>query len=82
MDASHDYPQVAIDIQKCIDYFDNPIIILDDYGNPNNRNIRNSIDDKLREGKIKIQEKIGEDVGFLTKSGWKMNDREGVICIV
>jgi len=82
VDASHDYPQVAIDIQKCIDYFDNPIIILDDYGNPNNRNIRNSIDDKLREGKIKIQEKIGEDVGFLTKSGWKMNDREGVICTV
>jgi hypothetical protein len=80
VDASHDYPQVAIDIQKCIDYFDNPIIILDDYGNPNNRNIRNSIDDKIREGKIKVDTKIGEDVGFLTKSGWKMIDREGVIC--
>ena len=25
VDASHDYPQVAIDIQKTIDYFDNPI---------------------------------------------------------
>ena len=23
VDASHDYPQVAIDIQKCIDIFDN-----------------------------------------------------------
>ena len=82
VDASHDYPQVAIDIQKCIDIFDNPIIILDDYGNPNNRNIRNSIDDKIREGKIKVDTKIGEDVGFLTKSGWKMIDREGVICTV
>ena len=82
VDASHDYPQVAIDIQKCIDLFDNPIIILDDYGNPNNRNIRNSIDDKIREGKIKVDTKIGEDVGFLTKSGWKMIDREGVICRV
>ena len=82
VDASHDYPQVAIDIQKCIDYFDNPIIILDDYGNPNNRNIRNSIDDKIREGKIKIKERIGEDVGFLTKSGWEMIDREGIICTV
>tara|TARA_Y100000996_G_scaffold325729_1_gene261811 strand:- start:1221 stop:1832 length:612 start_codon:yes stop_codon:yes gene_type:complete len=82
VDASHDYPQVAIDIQKCIDLFDNPIIILDDYGNPNNRNIRNSIDDKIREGKIKVDTKIGEDVGFLTKSGWKMIDREGVICKV
>ena len=80
VDASHDYPQVAIDIQKCIDYFDNPIIILDDYGNPNNRNIRMSIDDKLQEGKIKIKEKIGEDIGFITKSGWEMIDREGVIC--
>ena len=56
--------------------------ILDDYGNPNNTNIRNSIDDKVREGKINIHKKIGEDVGFLTKSGWKMIDREGVICKV
>ena len=80
VDASHDYPQVAIDIQKCIDYFDNPIIILDDYGNPNNRNIRMSIDDKLQEGKIKIKEKIRDDIGFITKSGWEMIDREGVIC--
>ena len=82
VDASHDYPQVAVDIQKCIDYFDNPLLILDDYGNPNNTNIRNSIDDKVREGKINIHKKIGEDVGFLTKSGWKMIDREGVICKV
>ena len=82
VDASHDYPQVAVDIQKCIDYFDNPLLILDDYGNPNNTNIRNSIDDKVREGKINIHKKIGEGVGFLTKSGWKMIDREGVICKV
>ena len=80
IDASHDYPQVAIDIQKTVDYFDNPIIILDDYGNPNNRNIRNSIDLKINEGKIKIDTFIGEDVGFKTKSGWEMIDREGVIC--
>ena len=79
VDASHDYPQVAIDIQKSIDYFDNPIIILDDYGNPNNRNIRNSIDLKINEGKVKIHKHIGEDVGFKTKAGWEMIDREGVI---
>ena len=82
VDASHDYPQVAIDIQKSIDYFDNPIIILDDYGNPNNRNIRNSIDLKINDGKIKINTFIGEDVGYKTKSGWEMVDREGVICTV
>jgi hypothetical protein len=80
VDASHDYPQVAIDIQKSIDYFNNPIIILDDYGNPNNKNIRNSIDLKVNEGKIKIYTLIGEDVGYKTKSGWEMVDREGVIC--
>jgi len=79
VDASHDYPQVAIDIQKTIDYFDNPIIILDDYGNPNNRNIRTSIDQKINEGKVKLHKLIGEQVGFETKAGWKMIDREGVI---
>ena len=82
VDASHDYPQVAMDIQKVIDYFDNPIIILDDYGNPNNTSIRTSIDQKLSEGKIKIDTFIGEEVGFKTKSGCEMIDREGVICNV
>ena len=80
VDASHDYPQVAMDIQKCVDYFDNPILILDDYGNPNNRNIRNSIDDKIREGVVSIDTEIGEHIGFKTKAGWEMIDREGVIC--
>jgi len=80
IDASHDYPQVAYDIEKAIDYFDNPIIILDDYGNPNNKNIRMSIEDKIKEGKITISEFIGEEAGFKTKSGWAMDDREGIIC--
>ena len=79
VDASHDYPQVAIDIQKTLDYFDNPILILDDYGNPNNKNVRKSIDDKIKEGKVKIIRKIGEGIGYKTKSGWEMVDREGVI---
>ena len=56
-----------MDIQKCVDYFDNPILILDDYGNPNNRNIRNSIDDKIREGVVRIDTEIGERVGFKTR---------------
>ena len=82
VDASHDYPQVAIDIQKTIDYFDNPILVFDDYGNPNNLSIRTSIDEKIKEGKVKINKKIGEDVGYKTKAGWEMIDREGVICNV
>ena len=79
IDASHDYPQVALDIEKAIKYFNNPIIIMDDYGNSANRNVRNSIDDKIRDNKIKIEKLIGEHPGFKTKSGWEMNDREGVI---
>ena len=58
----------------------NPIIIMDDYGNSASDNVRKSIDDKVKEGKLKIHKMIGEDVGFKTKSGWEMNDREGVIC--
>ena len=80
IDASHDYPQVEIDIEKSIDYFDNPIIIMDDYGNSTNKSIRNAIDNKIKEGKLKIHRKIGEDIGYKTKSGWSMDDREGVIC--
>jgi len=80
IDASHDYPQVAYDIEKAIIYFDNPIIILDDYGNSASDNVRKSIDDKVREGKLQIHKTIGEYAGFKTKSEWEMNDREAVIC--
>ena len=52
---------------------------MDDYGNPNNRAIRNSIDEKINEGKLKITTFIGEKSGFKTKGGWQMCDREGVI---
>ena len=80
IDASHDPLQVEIDIEKAIDYFNNPIIIMDDYGNSTNKSIRNAIDNKIKEGKLKICKKIGEDIGYKTKSGWEMDDREGVIC--
>ncbi len=79
IDASHDYPQVALDIEKAIKYFENPIIVMDDYGNSANSNIRNSIDDKIKQNRVKIKKLIGEYSGFKTKSGWEMNDREGVI---
>ena len=39
-----------------------------------------SIEDKIKDGKITISEFIGEESGFKTKSGWSMDDREGVIC--
>jgi len=80
IDASHDYPQVACDIERAINYFNDPIIILDDYGNPNNKNIRASVEDKVVDGTLKISKTIGEYPGFKTKSGWEMDDREGIIC--
>ena len=61
---------------------DNPIIILDDHGNPNNMSIRKAIDELVDTNKLKIQKYIGEESGFKTKSGWCMNDREGVICTI
>ncbi len=82
VDASHDYPQVKVDIEKAIKYFNNPIIILDDYGNPNNKSARMAVDNCVSEGKLKIENFIGESDGFKTKSGWSMNDREGVVCSV
>jgi len=82
IDASHDYLQVKVDIDKVIDYFNNPIIIMDDYGNSTNKNIRTAIDDKVQEGKLRIYKTIGESVGYKTKSGWEMDDREGIICNV
>jgi len=82
IDASHDYPQILLDIKKALNYFDNPIIILDDHGNPNNTSIRKAIDEMVNTNKLKIKKYIGEESGFLTKSGWCMNDREGVICTV
>ena len=82
IDSSHDYSQLMVDIEKVISYFKNPIIILDDHGNPNNTSIRRSIDEKIKDGKLKIHKIIGEYPGFKTKSGWSMIDREGVICNV
>jgi hypothetical protein len=82
IDASHDYPQVGYDIEKVIEYFGNPIIVMDDYGNSVNKNVRKAIDDKIKEGKLKLYKKIGENVGYKTKSGWEMDDREGIICNV
>tara|TARA_R110000796_G_scaffold123761_4_gene238205 strand:- start:24487 stop:25854 length:1368 start_codon:yes stop_codon:yes gene_type:complete len=81
IDASHDYPQVALDIQKALDYFTSSElrIIMDDFGNPNNKSIRKSINEKIAEGLIEVETMIGESPGFKTKSGWEMDDREGVI---
>jgi predicted RNA methylase len=49
IDAGHTYEHVVHDIQKVMNYFDNPIIIMDDYGNPNIE-IKRAIDETIKKG--------------------------------
>ena len=78
IDAGHTYEHVVHDIQKVMNYFDNPIIIMDDYGNPNVE-IKRAIDEAISSGLVTKGPHIGEVSGFKTAAGWVMNDREGVI---
>ena len=81
IDAGHTYQCVINDINKVLEYFNSPIIIIDDYGNPN-QDIKKAIDEAVDKEIIKIVKYIGEFPGYKTKAGWVMNDREGVICNV
>ena len=78
IDAGHTYDNLVQDIQKTISYFDNPTIIIDDYGNPN-LGVRKAIDEMIDKNVIKLSKLIGEESGFKTAAGWSMNDREGGI---
>ena len=78
IDAGHTYEHVVHDIQRVMDYFDNPIIIMDDYGNPNVE-IKRAIDEAISSGLVTKGPHIGEVSGFKTAAGWVMNDREGII---
>jgi len=78
IDAGHAYEQVVRDIEKTIKYFNNPIIIIDDYGNPN-LGVRKAIDEITDKGLLKLSKLVGEEKGFMTAAGWTMNDIEGGI---
>jgi predicted O-methyltransferase YrrM len=78
IDAGHTYENLVHDIEKTNSYFNNPIIVIDDYGNPN-LGVRKAIDEMIEKGTIKLSELVGEQKGFLTAAGWSMNDREGGI---
>ena len=78
IDAGHTYEHVVHDIQRVMDYFDNPIIIMDDYGN-HNVEIKRAIDEAVDSGLVTLDLYIGEDKGFKTAAGWVMNNREGVV---
>ena len=78
IDAGHTYEHVKHDIEKVVNYFNNPIIIMDDYGNPNVE-IKRAIDEAISSGLVTKGPHIGEVSGFKTAAGWVMNDREGII---
>ena len=79
IDAGHTYEHIIRDVPRVIEYFNNPIIILDDYGNPN-QSIRRGIDELVNENILSIKHKIGSNSGFKTATGLVFNDIEGIIC--
>ena len=79
IDAGHTYENVIHDVNKVVKYFNNPLIILDDYGNPS-LEVRKAIDELEQLKIIKINYKIGESEGFQTSNGKIFNDKEGIIC--
>ena len=78
VDARHDYEGCLQDLKDVLTYFDNPIIIMDDYGTPS-AGVRKAIDEMIGLGNLEIVKHIGESSGYTTAGGWSMNDREGVI---
>jgi hypothetical protein len=79
IDAGHTYEHIINDVPKVKEYFNNPIIIIDDYGNPN-QTIRKGIEELIENNVITIKHKIGAGPGFKTATGLVFNDMEGVIC--
>jgi 2-polyprenyl-3-methyl-5-hydroxy-6-metoxy-1,4-benzoquinol methylase len=79
IDAGHTYEHIISDVPRVIEYFNNPIIILDDYGNPN-QSIRKGIDELVNKNILNIEHKIGSNSGFKTATGLVFNDMEGIIC--
>ena len=76
VDAGHTYQHVIHDVEKVMAYFNSPIIILDDYGNPKT-DIKKAIDELMSNQILQLHSHIGEDEGFKTAAGWVMNGREG-----
>jgi hypothetical protein len=81
IDAGHTYEQVIYDIDRCIFVMHNPIIIMDDYGHEG-RTVRNAIDTKLNEGKLKLYTFVGEDKGYTASNNKVFIGREGMVCNV
>jgi len=79
IDARHATEDVNIDIERVLQYFDDPIIIMDDYGNPRT-GVRSAIDKNILNGNLTISHTIGEVSGYTTCNNVVFNDKEGIIC--
>jgi hypothetical protein len=76
IDAGHTYQHIIYDVERVLAYFNSPIIILDDYGNPKT-DIRKAIDELMSNQTIILHSHIGESEGYKTAAGWTMDGREG-----
>jgi predicted O-methyltransferase YrrM len=78
IDANHTYEGVMSDIQNSLSNFEDPILILDDYGHPSG-GIKQAVDQLVLEQQLEIIKQIGEEkVHHL--AGYENVDVEGVIC--
>jgi len=79
IDADHRYSNVLHDIDKCVEYFDNPIIIMDDYGFPPGE-VKRAIDERISDGTLILHKFIGEEPeNLVSAKGTKFFDIEGGI---
>ena len=79
IDADHRYPNVLQDIDNSVRYFDDPIIIFDDYGLPPGET-KQAIDERVADGTITINKFIGEKPeDLISASGTQFFDMEGAI---
>jgi len=80
IDANHTYEGVMSDVVNSINHFNDPILILDDYGLPSG-GVKQAVDQLVLEGKLKIIKQIGEKPQDLKHPSGTVNvDIEGVIC--
>lgn len=80
IDANHTYECVMSDIINSINLFNDPILVLDDYGNPH-AEVKKAIKNLVDQNVLQIIKFIGEKPGDLINASGRRNvDMEGLIC--
>ena len=81
IDAGHDYQNIKNDVERVIEYFNDPIIIFDDYAHPN-VGVKDVVQELKEAGKIEEMYFIGEkgkDLKSAKGTIFRPDDNEGVI---